>query len=324
MNEEKMSDDVPTDISLTRAFQGIIKKGDSEELIQFLSQHSPNVKSTRGGFRTPLTFACYYARGPIVQILLAYNANPNILDPEGQSCLINYLSTRELIPERDIPVINAILERSPHLINLRSQRGITPLYQAVAYDAPLEIIQFLLDKGADVNQPGPDGSVILIAVNNLVSTLKEQRRPQNPQMPDVEGDEMDAIVGFNRPGGVNPENIFSNSVDILRYLLRNPNIMIPDLPDSIKQRYPEIVSFINKERQRSLYNKQFAEKGKQAAVLREMNVFPDDIQSDILKYLFKRKSGKKKKSIKKSNKKAKKSSKIKKSNKKAKKSIINK
>lgn len=302
MSEQKMNDDVPTDISLTREFQGIIKKGDVEELIRFLSQYSPNVKSTRGGFRTPLTFACYYARGPIVQILLAYNANPNILDPEGQSCLINYLSTRELIPERDIPVINAILERSPHLINLRSQRGITPLYQAVAYDAPLEIIQFLVKRGADVNQPGPDGSVILIAVNNLVSTLKEQRRAQIPQMPDFQGDEMDAIVGMNRQ--VNPENIFSNSVDILRYLVRIPNITIPDLPDSIKQRYPQIVSFINKERQRFLHNKQFAEKGKQAAVLRELNIFPEDVENEVLQYLFK--------STKKSSKKAKKKSIIKK------------
>lgn len=316
MSEQKMNDDVPTDISLTRAFQGIIKKGDVEELIRFLSQHSPNVKSTRGGFRTPLTFACYYARGPIVQILLAYNANPNILDPEGQSCLINYLSTRELIPERDIPVINAILDRSPDLINLQSQRGITPLYQAIAYDTPLAIIQLLVKRGADVNQPGPDGSVILIAVNNLVSTLKEQRRAQIPQMPDFQGDEMDAIIGMNRQ--VNPENIFSNSVDILRYLVRNTNIVIPDLPDTIKQRYPQIVSFINKERQRFLHNKQFAEKGKQAAVLRELNIFPEDVNAEILQYLFKNKksSKKAKKSKKKKKGSKKKSMKKRKSNKK--------
>lgn len=289
MSEQKIDNDVPTDISLTRTFQALINRGNVEELMSLLSQYSPNVKSTRGGFRTPLTFACYYARGPIVHILLAHNANPNVLDPEGQSCLINYLSTRELIPERDIPVINTILDQSPHLINLQSQRGITPLYQAIAYDAPLEMIRFLIDKGADVNQPGLDGSVILTAVNNIVLSMKE-------------------IEARNRDGEVvNQQNIFPNSIKNLTYLLRIPNIMIPNLPIAIEQKYPQIASLINKERARNLYNKQFVEKGKQVAILREMNVFPDDVNDEILQYLFKKgkKSSKKKgkKSIKKSGKK---------------------
>ena len=268
-----VSDDVPTDIQLVRKFQNAIQDQNIEKLMELLSEFSPNVKTTRGGFRTPLTFACYYARGPIVELLLSHDANPYILDSGDQSCLVNYLSTRLLNIERDLPIISEIIKRAPLLINLRSDRGITPLYQAVGYDAPIEVIQLLINSGADPNQNGPHEPIIMTAANNLLATIRDQT----------------GII----------HNIYPNSRDILIYLLRNTDTPVPTLGEPFR-RYPQIIEIFDmerKRRQRIEYHKEIAEKGKKAAILREIGYLPEDTIDEVLKYMFKRKS---KKSTKKS------------------------
>jgi len=263
-----VSDDVPMDIQLVRKFQNAIQDQNIDKLMELLSEFSPNVKTTRGGFRTPLTFACYYARGPIVELLLSHGANPYILDSGDQSCLVNYLSTRHLKIERDLPIISEIIKRAPLLINLRSDRGITPLYQAVGYDAPIEVIQLLINLGADPNQNGPYEPIIMTAANNLLSTIRDQT----------------GII----------QNIYPNSRDILIYLLRNTDMDVPILGEPFT-RYPEIIEIFDmerKRRQRFAYNKEIAEKGKKAAILREVGYLPDDTIDEVLKYMFKRRSKK--------------------------------
>jgi predicted small secreted protein len=51
----------------------------------------------------------------------------------------------------DIKEVEALLNKGAN-VNEEGIMGVTPLYEAALYNAPLEIIKLLLDKGADVNK----------------------------------------------------------------------------------------------------------------------------------------------------------------------------
>ena len=66
----------------------------------------------------------------------------------------------------DLREVEALISKGAD-VNERGAHGVSPLYEAIFYHAPLVIVQTLIDKGADVNRGFPDGTrPIHAAVDN--------------------------------------------------------------------------------------------------------------------------------------------------------------
>ena len=104
---------------------------------------------------TALTRAILNANAPAVSFLLNNGADPNIVD----SFLAAGLSYAVLVNDHDL--IKAILNKTSD-VNKADVFGMTPLMWAVynEFDRP-EIIQDLLDHGAQINAKSKDGSTAL-------------------------------------------------------------------------------------------------------------------------------------------------------------------
>ena len=95
--------------------------------------------------------ACALGNVPIVQLLLAYGADPNFRNSNGSTALHRTRhSTAQLL-----------LDHGAH-IDALSKYGETPLHRACAY-GELALIVFLLSKGADISTFTRTGSTVLHA-----------------------------------------------------------------------------------------------------------------------------------------------------------------
>jgi len=66
----------------------------------------------------------------------------------------------------DLREVEALISKGAD-VNERGAHGVSPLYEAIFYHAPLDIVKTLIDKGADVNRGFPDGTrPIHAAVDN--------------------------------------------------------------------------------------------------------------------------------------------------------------
>jgi len=114
-----------------------------------------NINAQDGYGGTALTKAILNANTPAVFCLLNNGADPNIID----SFLVTGLSYAVMI--NDSNLTKAVLKKTTD-VNIADVFGMTPLMWAVynEYDRP-EIIQALLDHGAQINAKSKDGSTAL-------------------------------------------------------------------------------------------------------------------------------------------------------------------
>ena len=118
---------------------------------------------TRVTVTTPLTLACrreYEEDGSdeIVRILLKAGANARWKDRKGQSAF--WYDCRK----GNFPIAKALLNHDKGLLEFACKRGITPLFGAVVYGEQADMVQFLLDYGANVHVTDAVGRTILMFV----------------------------------------------------------------------------------------------------------------------------------------------------------------
>ena len=107
---------------------------------------------------TPLTTACASGDDPIVRILLDAGADARWYDPDAEmlsSAIVHACSGGHL------STVDLLLHHDKTLLELANDSGWTPLFVAV-FRQQTEIVQFLLDRGANVNALGPNGMTTLI------------------------------------------------------------------------------------------------------------------------------------------------------------------
>ncbi len=150
------------------------------ESIQSLVAKDPGLVNCEFEYFTPLRFAVRENQRDVVHFLIEKGANP--ADEAGDSLLEiardrEYQELRELfeaklkdrhriVPEgaavaaaikaRDVAQTRSLLEAQPDLIHAADERGNQPIHWAVM-TRQIGLIDFLLDRGADINAVRPDG-----------------------------------------------------------------------------------------------------------------------------------------------------------------------
>jgi len=90
---------------------------------------------------SPLLLACYYHKHQIIKIILQHIQEINIWEAAAAGLT---------------DVVSELLEESPELLNAFSEHGFTPLGMATHF-GNVEIVRYLLLKGADANLPSQNG-----------------------------------------------------------------------------------------------------------------------------------------------------------------------
>src|SRR5262249_26253815 len=63
----------------------------------------------------------------------------------------------DAIKARDLPRLRSLLEKQPHLLHAADEHGSQPIHWA-SMTRQIEIIDYLLERGADINADRPDGT----------------------------------------------------------------------------------------------------------------------------------------------------------------------
>src|SRR5579864_144086 len=126
-----------------------IQKGDTAAVKRLLGQGlNSNAQDTEG---TPaLMAAALYAGADCVQVLLDAGANPNGTNAAGATALM------WAIP--DVAKVKLLLAHGAEVNARSSNLQRTPLLVAASYPGTVEILQLLLDKGADIHAKDRSGT----------------------------------------------------------------------------------------------------------------------------------------------------------------------
>ncbi|XP_040913251.1 ankyrin repeat domain-containing protein 50 [Toxotes jaculatrix] len=134
--------------------------GGHEEIVLTLLDYGAQVDRADSKGRTPLIAAAYMGHHEAVEILLDHNAEVNLADGDGRSALsVAAICAPTAAGVKGYgEVASLLLERGANPGH-RDHDGMTPLLLA-AYEGHDEIVELLLEAGADVDETaGPDGNV---------------------------------------------------------------------------------------------------------------------------------------------------------------------
>ncbi len=134
-------------------------------VVERLLASGAKVDARTKGRETPLHYAAWYGRPRTVQVLLKAGADPRAVDSRGRSTLhsphyhwkIDLDHDRSSSEKFDAPPAMAALIKAGAPVNAMSREGATLLIIACQI-APLEVIQLLLDSGADPSVRMADGT----------------------------------------------------------------------------------------------------------------------------------------------------------------------
>jgi ankyrin repeat protein len=153
--------------------------GDVKNIRELVSR-DPGLVNCEYEYFTPLRFAVRENQRSVVDFLLekgadpAYEAGDSLLTmarERGYSDLANLFESKlkeryQIMPEaaavaaaiksRDVAQARALLEKQPELLHAADERGNRPLHWAVM-TRQTNLIDYLLERGADINAARPDG-----------------------------------------------------------------------------------------------------------------------------------------------------------------------
>ena len=113
------------------------------EVASLLLEAANNINQQDKEGRSALTLAVENNKIEMIDLLLSKGADTQVLDREGNT-LYHYAVKRA-----DVKILER-LASSPSLnINQKNAEGLTPLHKAVMLGKNLEVVQFLLSKGAN-------------------------------------------------------------------------------------------------------------------------------------------------------------------------------
>jgi ankyrin repeat protein len=146
------------------------------DTVQFLLERGADVNARREDLSTPLHLAIVDGEVNVARILLEYHADVNSQNDKGLAPL--HLLMREEISqleENDSDLVVLLLENGA-IVNLQAKDNSTPLHLA-SYNLRFEIVQELLDKGANADAENDEGR----------TPLQEVFRGDHPSLEDSAG-----------------------------------------------------------------------------------------------------------------------------------------
>lgn len=130
----------------------IAEYGTPEEMREAINKNVDiNMKDDEG--ITPLMGAIAYDHLEIAKLLLENGASVDIQDDNGFTPL--HYAYEYIMPD----IAKAMVEKNPKILNKENKYGNQPLWTAVTQaQIPLEHLEFLLKKGADINHKNKTNS----------------------------------------------------------------------------------------------------------------------------------------------------------------------
>lgn len=132
----------------------LVVRSEKPEFVELLLNHGANVNATDSRENTPLHDAASNGELSIVKLLLQAKTDPNIRQ-KGNSAL--HIATGKGHAHLIEPLIKAeairlLIDRDPETLNMRECQPWLPLHQACYLESErLDLVQLLIEKGADVN-----------------------------------------------------------------------------------------------------------------------------------------------------------------------------
>ena len=120
---------------------------------------------------TPLHVASSKGNAPVTRILLEHGANPNAPDTKGATA---FQVALELCP--DITVVELLLEYGAN-VDVRNKEGWTQLHR-IAYYGNLQLLEVLLNHGADPHAQTDDGKTPIQLANEFIWSDFEAEKEQ--------------------------------------------------------------------------------------------------------------------------------------------------
>ena len=117
-------------------------------IVEFLIEKGAN--ATEAGGDSPLTLARDRGYDELAAFLESKTKSEYHIVPEGAAIAA-------LIKARDVTQVRALLEKQPELLHAADERGNQPIHWAVM-TRQVELIDYLLGRGADINAMRPDGA----------------------------------------------------------------------------------------------------------------------------------------------------------------------
>ena len=192
--------------------------GCSKKTIRTLIDYGADVNATTKRKQTALLLACEKKNVDIINVLLTSKADPNVADDDGDTCLHNtvrkHYSQEVLLAiinhGADVNVTNKknqttlflacemgnteainILLNAGADTNISDVDGSTCLYGAVRGHCSKEVLQRIIDHGANLNTTNKTNQTALLlacAMNNMEAMNILLNAQTNPNKPDVNGD----------------------------------------------------------------------------------------------------------------------------------------
>ena len=135
----------------------------SRETLQEIVDHGADVNAKDRRGRTALLLSCFYRQVDSLKVLIEAGADPTINDEEGFSCIHAAVDGR-----CSTDVLQTLIDHGAD-VNATRKDGTTALMRACK-TGQSESVMFLLASGADVNNVKPDGSTSLhVAVHGKCS-----------------------------------------------------------------------------------------------------------------------------------------------------------
>ena len=153
--------DEPNEDGLTEIQKAI--ENDNYRLTGLLLKTGSSVNLKKNGKSLLMTAAQSKSTSDIVEILLKFGANVNDTDSRGKSALMHALSNKE---EVNMSVIKLLLNNGADL-EQNYKGGETVLHHAINNCNSTQLIQMLVDYGANVNQTDEDGCLALFYAIDL-------------------------------------------------------------------------------------------------------------------------------------------------------------
>ncbi len=145
--------------------------GQHKEMVKLLIENGADVNARDSDYDTPLIKAAQTGNNEIIRALIKAGADVNAADMSGKTAL------HHLIMSGDMESI-ALLTEGGANVNAADNDGMTPIFGVPVSDGLMEIVEYLISKGAEINIKDGEGTSLLqhtaiMGAGDMVEILKQ-------------------------------------------------------------------------------------------------------------------------------------------------------